>query len=98
VAPSAVASPKSSQSKDWEVMRGRSPSEGGRGDESESGRRCGDGEREEALRMGQARDEDTRAAVTAGATTSGVTVIGATTSTRMGLLSAALPTALPCFG
>jgi hypothetical protein len=29
VAPSAVASPKSSESKDWEVMRGRSLSEGG---------------------------------------------------------------------
>jgi hypothetical protein len=66
VAPSAVASPKSSESKGWEVMRGRSPSEGGRGDESGSGRRGGDGEREEVPRMGRARDEDTRAAVTAG--------------------------------
>jgi hypothetical protein len=37
-----------------------------RGDESKSGRRGGDGEREEAPRMGRARDEDARAAVTVG--------------------------------
>jgi hypothetical protein len=37
-----------------------------RGDESGGGRRGGDGEREEAPRMGRPRDEDARATVTAG--------------------------------